>query len=150
MGRPDELPGIPCSVATARLHLRVRGLGHEVGCRSHVYRRAHDEPLVVDDEAFLSRHLGDLPSATTRAAFERTPSHLLRVREVDPVIVMHDLHPDIPFSHPALPFAAKPAPLLAHLLAVPDPARGAAVFDATLGPGWIATRTALAGLAPCA
>lgn len=65
--------------------------------------------VVRDDEAFLSQHLGDLDRAATCAAFERTVSHLLRVLEVDPAIVAHDLHPDFHSSRHALQIAAERA-----------------------------------------
>lgn len=63
--------------------------------------------VVRDDEAFLSQHLGDLDSAVTCAAFEATIDHLLRVLEVEPLIVAHDLHPDFHSSTHAQRIAAE-------------------------------------------
>lgn len=45
-------------------------------------------------EAFLSQHIGDLDNPATVGFLEETVDHLLRVLEVDPVAVAHDLHPD--------------------------------------------------------
>jgi hydrogenase maturation protein HypF len=46
------------------------------------------------DEAFLSQHVGDLDNAPTCRALEETAAHLLRVLDVEPEFVAHDLHPD--------------------------------------------------------
>ena len=103
--------------------------------------------VVRDDQAFLSEHLGDLDSAKTCAAFERTVSHLLRVLEVEPTIVAHDLHPDFPSSRHALRIATERAlPSLAvqhhhaHIAAVvaehrvDGPVLGLALDGVGLGP----------------
>ncbi|MBL8142676.1 MAG: carbamoyltransferase HypF, partial [Acidobacteria bacterium] len=65
--------------------------------------------VVRDDEAFLSQHLGDLDNAPNCTAFERTVDHLLRVLEVEPAIVAHDLHPDFHSTRLALRLAAERA-----------------------------------------
>lgn len=45
-------------------------------------------------EAFVSQHIGTLDNAATIAALEETTSHLLRLLQVVPTVVAHDLHPD--------------------------------------------------------
>jgi hydrogenase maturation protein HypF len=65
--------------------------------------------VVRDDEAFLSQHLGDLDNAANCTAFERTVDHLLRVLEVEPAVVAHDLHPDFHSTRHALRIAAERA-----------------------------------------
>jgi hydrogenase maturation protein HypF len=42
----------------------------------------------------LSHHLGDLEHAATHQAFVRAVEHLLHLRDVDPEVVAHDLHPE--------------------------------------------------------
>jgi hydrogenase maturation protein HypF len=46
------------------------------------------------DEAFLSQHVGDLDNAPTCRALEETAAHLMKVLDVVPEAVAHDLHPD--------------------------------------------------------
>ena len=46
------------------------------------------------DEAFLSQHVGDLGNPASRLALEGAVEQLLRVLEVEPALVAHDLHPD--------------------------------------------------------
>jgi len=45
-------------------------------------------------EAFLSPHIGDLDNVQAFEAFKSLVKHLTRSLEVDPVAVVHDLHPD--------------------------------------------------------
>jgi len=45
-------------------------------------------------EAFVSQHIGDLENLETLRSFEHTISHLERVLEIDPRLIVHDLHPD--------------------------------------------------------
>lgn len=59
------------------------------------------------DEAFLSQHIGDLDNAATCKALEAAVLHLLDVLEIEPEIVVHDLHPDFFSSRFALEFAAR-------------------------------------------
>lgn len=47
------------------------------------------------DEAFVSQHIGDLDTAEGVRFFEETVRHLTRTLDVEPVMVAHDLHPDI-------------------------------------------------------
>jgi hydrogenase maturation protein HypF len=42
----------------------------------------------------LSHHLGDLEHAATHQAFLQAVEHLLHLRDVDPEVVAHDLHPE--------------------------------------------------------
>jgi hydrogenase maturation protein HypF len=46
------------------------------------------------NEAFLSQHIGDLDNAASCAFLEETVGHLLHILEVEPAVVVHDLHPD--------------------------------------------------------
>jgi hydrogenase maturation protein HypF len=63
--------------------------------------------LTRDDEAFISQHIGDLDNAATCRAMEEAVSHLMKVLEIQPEIVAHDLHPDFHSSRFAAAFAAK-------------------------------------------
>ena len=57
------------------------------------------------DEAFLSQHVGDLDNAPTCRALEEAAAHLMKVLDVAPEAVAHDLHPDFPSSTFATSFA---------------------------------------------
>jgi hydrogenase maturation protein HypF len=57
------------------------------------------------DEAFLSQHVGDLDNAASCEAMEEVAAHLLRVLDVRPVAVAHDLHPEFHSSRFAAEFA---------------------------------------------
>ena len=58
-------------------------------------------------EAFLSQHIGELDNAATCEALEQTVEHLLGILEIEPELVIHDLHPDFFSSRFAAAFAAK-------------------------------------------
>ena len=58
------------------------------------------------DEAFVSQHIGDLDNAPTCAAHVDAIEHLLSILEVEPQLVVHDLHPDF--------FSTRHAARLAH------------------------------------
>ena len=45
-------------------------------------------------EAFVSQHIGDLENLETLRSFEHTISHLERILEIEPELIVHDLHPD--------------------------------------------------------
>jgi len=45
-------------------------------------------------EAFVSQHIGDLDLLATQLNLERTCRHFLRLLQVEPALVVHDLHPD--------------------------------------------------------
>ena len=47
------------------------------------------------DEAFVSQHIGDLSNPAACHFFEETVAHLLKVLEVSPALIAHDLHADI-------------------------------------------------------
>ena len=57
-------------------------------------------------EAFLSQHVGELDNAATCEALEQSIEHLLEVLEIQPKLVVHDLHPDFFSSRFAARFAA--------------------------------------------
>ena len=46
-------------------------------------------------DAFLSQHIGDLDNAATIGFFEEAVAHLKRLIGSEPVMVAHDLHPDL-------------------------------------------------------
>ncbi len=50
--------------------------------------------LSVGRQVFLSQHIGDLDTPEACAAFERVIADFLRLYEVEPVVIAHDLHPD--------------------------------------------------------
>ncbi|MDA9503772.1 carbamoyltransferase [Bradyrhizobium sp. CCBAU 11386] len=47
------------------------------------------------NEAFVSQHIGDLDSAEGIRFFEETVNHLLFTLDVEPVVIAHDLHPNM-------------------------------------------------------
>lgn len=57
-------------------------------------------------EAFLSQHIGELDNAAACEALEQAAGHLLAVLEIQPELVVHDLHPDFFSSRFAARFAA--------------------------------------------
>jgi hydrogenase maturation protein HypF len=59
------------------------------------------------DEAFVSQHIGDLDNAATVGFLEETVAHLLGILEVEPAIVVHDLHPDFASTRLAVRLAAE-------------------------------------------
>jgi hydrogenase maturation protein HypF len=58
--------------------------------------------VVRDREAFLSQHIGDLENLETLQAFEHTIRHLRGILQVEPLLIVHDLHPDYLSSQWAL------------------------------------------------
>ncbi len=50
--------------------------------------------LSVGDQVFISQHIGDLETAEAMRAFERVIADFLRLYEVEPTIIAHDMHPD--------------------------------------------------------
>ena len=50
--------------------------------------------LAIEDQAFVSQHIGDLESYETQQAFERVVLDFLRLYRATPVAIAHDLHPD--------------------------------------------------------
>ncbi|TEU14041.1 MAG: carbamoyltransferase HypF [Anaerolineales bacterium] len=50
--------------------------------------------LSVGRQVFLSQHIGDLDTPEACAAFERVIADFIRLYEVEPVAIAHDLHPD--------------------------------------------------------
>jgi hydrogenase maturation protein HypF len=47
------------------------------------------------NEAFVSQHIGDLDTAEGVRFFEETVDHLLSTLDVEPVVIAHDLHPNM-------------------------------------------------------
>lgn len=47
------------------------------------------------NEAFVSQHIGDLDGAEGIRFFEETVRHLLSTLDVEPVVIAHDLHPNM-------------------------------------------------------
>ncbi len=50
--------------------------------------------LSVGRQVFISQHIGDLETPEALAAFERVIADFLRLYEVAPVAIAHDMHPD--------------------------------------------------------
>ncbi len=50
--------------------------------------------LSVGRQVFVSQHIGDLDTPEACAAFQRVIADFLRLYEVEPVAIAHDLHPD--------------------------------------------------------
>ena len=50
--------------------------------------------LTKKNRAFLSQHIGDLENLETYDFFRLTVSHLRRILEINPEVMVHDLHPD--------------------------------------------------------
>lgn len=63
--------------------------------------------LTRGDEAFVSQHIGDLDNAAACGFFEETVAHLLKLLEVEPAMVAHDLHPDFHSTRFAVDFASQ-------------------------------------------
>lgn len=61
--------------------------------------------LTRDDEAFVSQHIGDLNTAATCQALAMVISHMVRMLEITPERVAHDLHPDFFSTRIAAQFA---------------------------------------------
>ncbi|KRP93820.1 carbamoyltransferase [Bradyrhizobium yuanmingense] len=51
--------------------------------------------ITRDNQAFVSQHIGDLNTAEGVRAFEKTIRHLTSSLDVEPVVIAHDLHPDM-------------------------------------------------------
>jgi hydrogenase maturation protein HypF len=51
------------------------------------------------NEAFVSQHIGDLDTAEGVRFFVETVGHLLSTLDVEPVVVAHDLHPNMASTH---------------------------------------------------
>ncbi len=58
--------------------------------------------LSAGRRVFLSQHIGDLETPEAMAAFEKVIADFLRLYEVEPAAVAHDLHPDYPSTRWAL------------------------------------------------
>lgn len=65
----------------------------------------HTFCLTRGGEAFVSQHIGDVSRAESLAFFEETLKHLLALLEVEPRLVVRDLHPDYLSSRLADEFA---------------------------------------------
>lgn len=50
--------------------------------------------LTRENRAFLSPHVGDLKNSITRRSLEETVAHLVKILDIRPVAIAHDLHPD--------------------------------------------------------
>ncbi|MGY3581165.1 MULTISPECIES: carbamoyltransferase HypF [Bradyrhizobium] len=51
--------------------------------------------ITRDNEAFVSQHIGDLDTAEGIRVFEETIRHLASTLDVEPVVIAHDLHPNM-------------------------------------------------------
>lgn len=61
-------------------------------------------------EVFLSQHIGDLETVASQAAFARVIADLCRFYRIEPVAIVHDLHPDYSVTQWALQARLEPAP----------------------------------------
>jgi hydrogenase maturation protein HypF len=61
--------------------------------------------LALGANAFLSQHIGDLESPEARSCFTRVIADLLRLYDVQPALIVHDLHPDYASTQWALAVA---------------------------------------------
>ncbi len=50
--------------------------------------------LTRGKEAFLSQHIGDLENLETLRSFEHAVAHLECILQIEPELIVHDLHPD--------------------------------------------------------
>lgn len=50
--------------------------------------------LTKENRAFMSQHIGDMENLETLDFFNLTINHLQRILEIQPEVVVHDLHPD--------------------------------------------------------
>lgn len=66
------------------------------------------------NEAFVSQHIGDLDTAEGIRFFEETIGHLLSTLDVDPVVVAHDLHPNMASTRFAETFGREPIAIQHH------------------------------------
>ena len=57
------------------------------------------------DEAFVSQHIGELSNPAACAFFEEATAHLLKMLEVSPALVAHDLNKNTPTARFAAEFA---------------------------------------------
>jgi hydrogenase maturation protein HypF len=67
--------------------------------------------VTKEDRAFVSQHLGDLENLETLEFLDLTVRHLRRILEVQPRLLVHDLHPDYLTTQVAM--AQKELPTLA-------------------------------------
>ncbi|WP_050402942.1 carbamoyltransferase HypF [Bradyrhizobium embrapense] len=51
--------------------------------------------ITRDNQAFVSQHIGDLNTPEGIRVFEGTIQHLTSILDVEPVVIAHDLHPDM-------------------------------------------------------
>ncbi len=50
--------------------------------------------LSKDDKVFLSQHIGDLENLEAFEFFKMTVEHIQRIFEIEPELIVHDLHPE--------------------------------------------------------
>jgi len=65
-------------------------------------------------EAFVSQHVGDLDTAETVKFYRETAAHLMALLDVEPELVVCDLHPDYRSSRFAVEFAVPCLPVQHH------------------------------------
>ncbi len=58
--------------------------------------------LTRNNQAFLSQHIGNLDHVATYQRFEEISSHLQTLLQIEPELIVHDLHPDYQTSRYAL------------------------------------------------
>jgi len=90
--------------------------------------------LSVGRQVFLSQHIGDLDSPEACAAFERVIADFLRLYEVGPMAIAHDLHPDYFSTKYATSHIARST---SH---IPHPTSLSSTTTRTWPPTWLRTR----------
>jgi hydrogenase maturation protein HypF len=89
--------------------------------------------VIRDNEAFVSQHVGSLGNPEAIRFFEETAEHLLRLLDVQPECIAHDLHPDFASTRYALARGLPTLPVQHHLAHVAAVAAEHRVTDAMLG-----------------
>jgi hydrogenase maturation protein HypF len=77
--------------------LPVQTRNTERGTRNILAVGAHlknSVALAVDDQVFISQHIGDLETEQANHAFRRVAAELPRLYDVEPEVITADLHPD--------------------------------------------------------
>ena len=89
--------------------------------------------VIRGNEAFVSQHVGSLDNREAIRFFEETAEHLLRLLDVRPEVIAHDLHPDFASTQYACARALPTVPVQHHLAHVAAVTAEHRVTDAVLG-----------------
>ncbi len=89
--------------------------------------------VIRGDEAFVSQHVGSLDNPEAIRFFEETAEHLLRLLDVRPEVIAHDLHPDFASTQYAHARGLPTIPVQHHLAHVAAVSAEHRVTGAVLG-----------------